>query len=166
MLTRLRTNLLDLKHHAGFAKFARWIMKTRNSQYGFALSIHSDVRTKPQRLRHIPTSLHRCIPTSHVILYWMKTNLHKCSLTLRHIGHTRTNMNFSNVRKHCYNSLMLLFTKYKCTWLTAISMSLSRCITCHDVYVQQSHATKRLLPWYKVNFWRFVAMLLLCSKDQ
>jgi len=46
-------------------------MKTRNSQYGFALSIHSDVRTKPQRLRHIPTSLHRCIPTSHVILYWM-----------------------------------------------------------------------------------------------
>jgi len=30
--------------------------------------------------------------------------------------------------------------------LTAISMSLSRYITCQDVYVQQSHATKRLLP--------------------
>jgi len=47
MFTRLRTNLLNLKHHAGFAKFTRWITKTRHSQYGFALSIHSDVRTKP-----------------------------------------------------------------------------------------------------------------------
>jgi len=47
MLTRLWTNLLDLKHHAGFAKFTRLIMKTRHSQYGFALGIHADVRTKP-----------------------------------------------------------------------------------------------------------------------
>jgi len=83
----------------------------------------------------------------------MKTSLRKCSLKLRRIGHTRTNNGFSNLWKHCYNSLILLFTKYKCTWLTAISMSLSRCITCHE----QSHATKRLLPWSKVNFLRFVA---------
>jgi len=75
-------------------------------------------------------------------------------------------MDFSNLWKHFYNSLMLLFTKYECMWLTAISMSLSRCITYHDVYVQQSHATNRLLPWCKVNFWRFVAMLLLRYKDQ
>jgi len=47
MLTRLRTNLLDFRHHAGFAKLTRWIRKTCHSQYGFALSIHSDVRTKP-----------------------------------------------------------------------------------------------------------------------
>ena len=32
--------------------------------------------------------------TSHVILYCMKRSLHKCSLTLRHIGHTRTNNGF------------------------------------------------------------------------
>jgi len=79
-------------------------------------------------------------------------------------------MDFWTLWKHCYNSLVLLFTKYKCTWLprtnVRISMSLSRCITCHDVFVQQSHTTKRLLPWCKVNFWRFVAMLLLRSKDQ
>ena len=61
---------------------------------------------------------------------------------------------------------MLLFTKFKCTWLTAISMSLSCCINCQDVCVQQSHATKRLLPSYKVNLCRFVAMLLLRNKDQ
>jgi len=47
MLTRLRTNLLDSKHHAGFAKLTRWNKKTRHSRYGFVLSIHSDVRTKP-----------------------------------------------------------------------------------------------------------------------
>jgi len=41
---------------------------------------------------------------------------------------------------------MLLFIKYKRTWPTAISMSLSLCITCQDVCVQQSHATKRLPP--------------------
>jgi len=47
MLKRLRTNLLDLKHHAGFVKLSSRIMKTCRSQYGFALSIHSDVRTNP-----------------------------------------------------------------------------------------------------------------------
>jgi len=47
MLKRLRTNLLDLKHHAGFAKLTRLIMKTCHSQWGFVLSIHSDVRTNP-----------------------------------------------------------------------------------------------------------------------
>jgi len=45
------------------------------------------------------------------------------------------------------DSLVLFFTKYKCTWPTAISMSLSRCITCQEyVCVQLSHATKRLPP--------------------
>jgi len=39
---------------------------------------------------------------------------------------------------------MLRFTKYKCTWLTALSMSVFRYIICQDVCVQQSHATKRL----------------------
>jgi len=61
---------------------------------------------------------------------------------------------------------MLLLTKYKCTWLTAISMSLSRCITCQDVCVQQSHATKCLLPQYKVNLCRFLATELLRNEDQ
>jgi len=45
-------------------------------------------------------------------------------------------------------------------------VSLSRCTTCQDVYVQQSHGTKRLLPQYKVKFWWFIAMLLLRNKDQ
>jgi len=47
MLKGLRTNLLDLKHREGFVKLTRWIMKTCRSQYGFVLSIHSDVRTNP-----------------------------------------------------------------------------------------------------------------------
>jgi len=65
------------------------------------------------------------------------------------------------------DSLMLLFTKYKYAWLTTISVSLSHYTTCQDVYVQQSHGTKRLLPpQYKAKFWRFVAMLLLRNKDQ
>jgi len=93
-VTRLQRNLLDLKYHAGFAKLTRLIMKTRRSQCSFVLSINSDVRSKPQRLKRIPTSLHRCILTSHVILHYMKRSLHKRSLTLRHIGHTRTNNGF------------------------------------------------------------------------
>jgi len=36
------------------------------------------------------------------------------------------------------DSLMLLFTKYKCKWPTAISMSLSCCTDCQDVCVQHS----------------------------
>jgi len=61
---------------------------------------------------------------------------------------------------------MIRFTKYKCMWLTAISTSLARCITCQDVWVQQSHVTKRLLTQYKVNLCRFLAMLLLHNEDQ
>ena len=38
--------------------------------------------------------MHKRILTSHVILYCMKRSLHKCSLTLRQIGHTRTNNGF------------------------------------------------------------------------
>jgi len=64
------------------------------------------------------------------------------------------------------DSLMLLFTKYKCKWLTAISMSLFRYTTSQDVCVQQSHATKHLLPYYKVNLCRLVAILLLSNEDQ
>ena len=56
-----------------FCKLTRWIMKTRHSKYSFAFSIHSDTRTKPKRLRRIPTSLHRCLLT--VILYCMKRSL-------------------------------------------------------------------------------------------
>jgi len=43
-------------------------MKTRHSKYSFTLSIHSDVKTKLQQLRRIPTSLCRHILTTHVIL--------------------------------------------------------------------------------------------------
>jgi len=35
-----------------------------------------------------------------------------------------------------------------------------------DDCVQQSHAVKRLLPLFEGNLRRFVAMLLLRSKDQ
>jgi len=54
MLTRLRTILLELEHHAGFAKLTRCIMKTRLSKYSFALSIHLDVRTKTLQLSVFP----------------------------------------------------------------------------------------------------------------
>ena len=41
-----------------------------------------------------------------------------------------------------------------------------RCVTCQDVRVQQSNATKRLPPKYKVNLCRFAAMLLLRNKNE
>jgi len=44
--------------------------------------------------------------------------------------------------------------------------SLSRCITCQDIYVQQSQVAKRLLLQLEVNIRRFVAMLLLHNKYQ
>jgi len=44
--------------------------------------------------------------------------------------------------------------------------SLCRYITCQDVCIQESHATKRLISELEVNIWRFVAMLLLHNKEQ
>jgi len=65
-------------------------MKTRLSKYSFAVSIHSEVSTISQRLRLIPTRLHRRILTSPVVFYCVKRSLHKCSFTPRHIGHIHT----------------------------------------------------------------------------
>jgi len=44
--------------------------------------------------------------------------------------------------------------------------SQSRCITCQDVCVQQSHEEKRLISQLEVNISRIFAMLLLHNKDQ
>jgi len=44
--------------------------------------------------------------------------------------------------------------------------SLSRSNICQDVWVQQSHAAKRLISQLEVNIRRFVAMLLLDNKDK
>jgi len=63
---------------------------------------------------------------------------------------------------------MLFFTQYKITFNSAISSHCldSRCITCQDVCVQQSHAVKRLLPLFEVNRGGFIAMLLLRNTEQ
>jgi len=66
--------------------------------------------------------------------------------TQAHWSHSHLLWIFQTCGSIATDSLMLLFTKFKCTWLTAISMSLFCCINCQDVCVQQSHATKRLLP--------------------
>jgi len=119
--------------------------------------------------------------TSHVILYCMKRSLHKCSLTLRHIGHTRTNNGFLKFVEALIYTHSCFFSQSinvrglplsACHCLAALSaktsafMSLSRCIICQDVCVQQPHAAKRQPPKYKVNLCRFGAMLLLRNKDQ
>jgi len=49
--------------------------------------------------------------TGHVILYCMKRILHKCSLTLKHIGHTLLILDFSNLWKHCYRLTNASFCK-------------------------------------------------------
>jgi len=78
------------------------LWKLDTAKYSFALSIHRDVGTKPQGLRRIPTSLHRCILTSHMILYCMIRSLREYSLSLRDMGHTRTNNGLLNLWKRCY----------------------------------------------------------------
>jgi len=79
-------------------------MKSRHSKYSCALSIHSDVRTKTWRLRRIPTSLHRCMLTNHVVFLLHERSLHNCSLTWHSatlVTHTLTT-DFSDLWKHCY----------------------------------------------------------------
>jgi len=69
----------------------------------------------------------------------MKRILHKCSLTLRHIGHTPLIMDFSNLWKHCW--YRLTHASFHKVWMYVAyrhQQSLSRCITCQDVCVQQS----------------------------
>ena len=95
----------------------------------------------------------------------MKRNLHKCSLTLRPIGHTRTGNGLFKLVEALLQTHSCFFsqsTNVRGLPLSdSISMSLSRCITCQDVCVQQSHATKRLLEQNKVNLRGFVDTVLL-----
>ena len=92
--------------------------------------------------------------------------MHKCGLTLRHIGHTPTNNRFLNLWKHCYSLTHASFHKVQMYAACRYQHVTSRCITSQDGCVQQSHATKRLSPNYKANLCKFVAMLLLRNKDQ
>jgi len=55
-------------------------MKSRRNKCSFALSSHSEVRNKLERLICIPTNLHRRIRTSHAVLYYVEKSLHKRSL--------------------------------------------------------------------------------------
>jgi len=70
---------------------------------------------------------------AHDYFYSIYTVFRKQSQKLRFVG-----------------TAILLFTPYKTTWLTT-QRSLSRCITCQDVYVQHSHirqnACYRSLKW-------------------
>ena len=109
-------------------------MKTRHSKYSFALSIHSVIRTKPLQFRRISTSLHRRILTSQGILYCMKRILHKFSLTLRHIGHTRTNNGFFKLveallQTHsCFFSQVQMYVAYPYQHVTVSLHYLPRCV--------------------------------------
>jgi len=61
-----------------------------------------------------------------------------------------------NVAHPCYRATHVSFTKYKCTWSTAVSMSLSRCITCQDVCVPQ--LLKQNACYHNIK-WTFAGLL-------
>ena len=65
-----------------------------------------------------------CTVTSHVILYWMKRSLHKCSLTLRHIGHTPTNDGF-------FKLVEALLKTHPCLFSQSINVSGLPLSSCH-----------------------------------
>jgi len=73
------------------------------------------------------------------------------SYSLRHIGHTQSQTcnvyNFKTCGCIAIDSLWLLFTQYKATWLTAIS---GHCLAALSARIsaltsRQQHAAKRLL---------------------
>jgi len=100
----------------------------------------------------------------------MKIILHKCSLALRHIAHTRTNRFFKLVEAllqthSCFfsqsiNVRGLLLSACHC--LVALPAKMCAFNYCFNSLI----ATKRLLRYYKMNVSRFVAMLLLRNKGQ
>jgi len=63
----------------------------------------------------------------------MKTSLHKCSLTLRHIGHTRTNGFFNHVEAllkltHASFHKVQMYVAYRYQHVTVSMHCLSRCV--------------------------------------
>ena len=94
-------------------------------------------------------------------------SLHKCSLTLRHIGHTPTNDGFFKLVEALLYTHSCLFSQNinvrglplsACHCLAALSTKTSA----FNSLMQQNACHRNI----KVNLCRFVAMLLLCNKDQ
>jgi len=90
----------------------------------------------------------------------------------RHTGHTyslKLTMDFSNLWKHwsiATASLMLLFTKYKTTWVTSIS---SHCLAALPAKMSAFNSPMPQNAYcrnFEVNLWRFVATLLLRNTEQ
>ena len=81
-------------------------------------------------------SLHERILTGHVIFCCMKRSLYKCSLPLRHIGHTRTNNGVFKLveallQTHsCFfsQSTNLMYVSYRYEDVTVSLHYLPRCV--------------------------------------
>jgi len=78
----------------------------------------------------------------------MKRSLHKFNLTLRHIGHTRTD-------NGCFKLVEALLATYSGFFSQSINVRDLPLLACHCLaalpaktcaFNSQSHATKRLLP--------------------
>jgi len=129
MLTRLRINLLEVEHHASFAKLTISIIQqaARGRQPGPPSHL---VRPLPT-LWFFPVMHENPNPTVYVKKLIFLCGAPRCLKlviwpTDKKMWHTPA-----------IDPLIFHFTKYKCTWLTAVSKSLSRCITCQDVCVPQ-----------------------------
>ena len=95
--------------------------------------------------------MHRRILTSHVILYCMKISLHKCSMTLRHIGHTPTNNGFFKLVEALLQTHSCFFSQS--TNVHGLTLSACHCLSalptkmCAFNSLMQKNACYRYLMW-------------------
>jgi len=86
-----------------------------------------------------------------VILYCMKKKLHKCSLTLRHIGHTRTNNGFFKLVEALLRTHSCFFSQS--TNVRGLPLSACHCLAalpakmCAFSSLMQENACYRNLKW-------------------
>jgi len=81
-------------------------------------------------------------------MYCVKISLHERCWLLRYIGHTHKEPHTYNGFSKLVEPLLqacLCFLSHSINYVAyRYQQSVSRCITCQVVYVQQSHAAKRL----------------------
>jgi len=102
--------------------------------------------SEPNRLRRIPTSLHRRILASRVVSYCVEKKPAKVYFdTQAHRSHSRQQLIFQTCGSIATDSLMLLFAQYKCDVAYRWSYQHSRLAALLAKSAFNS-ATKRLLP--------------------
>ena len=98
--------------------------------------------------------------TSHVILYCLKRSLHKCSLALRHIGHTSTNNGFFKLVEALLQTHSCFFSQSMN--VRGLPLSACHCLAASPAKTSAFNSLRQQNACHRNIKWTFADLLPCC----